>query len=447
MSRRVLVLGLDACEPRLLFEGVKSGFLPAISSLLNGARVSHLESDGGVENLGQWASMLSGMPVGDHGFYELWGWDATHYQVTRYDPDRDFPFDPFWVALGASGRRVIVIDWPRAPVRCGPNVDHVSDWIQHYRTEPTRATSPALLRQVKSRYWVQGRGGDMDEMLTSGIPIPAALDKVRERLETKVGFAERRLRDEPWDVFMVCFAEAHDIGHRCWSIHDTAHPEHDPELAERIGDPVWTCYRWLDEAVGRLRLAAGDDAVIVLSTGPGMEANYSGNGLLDYFLTRLYGVDSSRFIERPCFELRNHPRSGAIRFNLKGRESAGRIDPAEYDRFRDNLIAHLMVLENIDTGSPVVERVISSKETYPGERSDLLPDLFVLWNRSEFIYGFNSPTAGRMDFGSFRTLWSGDHSLRAILVVAGRSIDPAWTISRFEQFPDLVGRILDVSSA
>lgn len=443
MNRRLLLVGLDAVDPGVLRRGLAVGLYPNIGALLDESTVSSLFCDGGVENLGLWTAMLCGHAVGEHGYSELWAWDPQHYRMLQYRPDQDMPYDPFWVALGRAGRHATMVDWPRSPLRPGPGVRQVNDWVQHYVLEPTRTTPPELAQELAALFPQPARCPDLDSFLSASDDLPAALERLRARQEKKVEWCCTQLLHTDWDFFGVCFSEAHDVGHRLWAIHDEGHPQHDAGLRARLGDPVEASYRWLDEAVGRLREAAGSDTLVVLSTGPGMEPNYSGNGLLDYYLTRRDGVDSSRFVDRPCFEVRNHPRSGAIRLNLRGRESQGRIDPASYDAFCDDLTDDLLGLVNLDSGQPVVENVIRSRQAYPGRRVDLLPDLYVVWNRAAPIRGFRSPDHGDMDFGSFLPRWTGDHNCEALFSMGGGG-GGDWPLSAYEEFPALLGRVMGV---
>src|SRR5262249_50821325 len=73
---------------------------------------------------------------------------------------------------------------------------------------------------------------------------------------------------------------------------------------------------------------------------------------------------------------------GGVRFNLQGREEQGIVRPGpEFDQLRQRLEADLLALVNVDTGTPVVERVERSDDHYQRASLDALPDLFVYWRQ------------------------------------------------------------------
>jgi predicted AlkP superfamily phosphohydrolase/phosphomutase len=441
MSKRVLFVCLEAMEPRLLESWAEANLLPNIQQLINRCTRNQFEFNGATENIATWASIATGASLGEHGIWELYSWDAKNYFMRRNRFDDEFRLDPLWVKLDKLGKKSVILDWPRAPLRGGKNILQVSDWMSHYRTEPLRTTDSALDSQLHSLYPVPNTQIDLDNRLSHDKSVTNALDWLASRIEIKTNFVADQLRREDWDFFMVNYSEAHDTGHRFWALHDETHPQHSQEQRASLGDPLLTNYQCLDSALGEILQQIDNETVVMLYTSTGMEANYSGNGLLDFFLSLMEEHRFNSFFERPCFELRNHPAAGAIRISLKGRESQGVIDLCNYDEYCEILTNYLLELVDTETGRPVVNRVVKSREQYSGSRVDMLPDLLVLWNRETPIRGFISPKYGRMEFGDFHPLWTGDHSCRATLYVDDQ---PDTSITNFEEFPKFLGGILGV---
>jgi predicted AlkP superfamily phosphohydrolase/phosphomutase len=69
-----------------------------------------------------------------------------------------------------------------------------------------------------------------------------------------------------------------------------------------------------------------------------------------------------------------------VRVNLRGREAAGIVEPADYAQLRDELAATLAALVTTD-GRPVVADVMAGDEAGPHH---LLPDLVVHWAEAAF---------------------------------------------------------------
>jgi hypothetical protein len=113
---------------------------------------------------------------------------------------------------------------------------------------------------------------------------------------------------------------------------------------------------------------------------------------------------------RRFFEVFANDRTAGIRINLRGREANGIVEPgAEYEAVCKSLIADLYEVVNAETGKPVVQEIIQSRDQYTGERLDLLPDLLVTWNRSAPINVVRSPKIGQVDKSGLLRLRTGDH--------------------------------------
>src|SRR5690606_7617461 len=83
-------------------------------------------------------------------------------------------------------------------------------------------------------------------------------------------------------------SETHCAGHHLWSLHDVSHPDHDPDLVERLGgDPLLAVYRELDDLLGVHLDAAGDDGTLFVFLSHGMRPHFDGVALLDEVLWRL----------------------------------------------------------------------------------------------------------------------------------------------------------------
>jgi predicted AlkP superfamily phosphohydrolase/phosphomutase len=125
---------------------------------------------------------------------------------------------------------------------------------------------------------------------------------------------------------------------------------------------------------------------------------------------------------RLAFQWEHNEISGAIRFNLAGREPWGLVRPgAEQERLGQQLTSELLALRDPDTGCPVVSAVLDARTVYPGEEQDRLPDFLAVWERGPPIVGACSPTLGVLRAGPhpFRP---GNHVPGGFCVGAGPGI-------------------------
>lgn len=114
---------------------------------------------------------------------------------------------------------------------------------------------------------------------------------------------------------------------------------------------------------------------------------------------------------------------GFVRLNVRGRESSGIVDPADYDRVCREVTADILQLTDARTGQPAVERVVRTRAqpggpAIDGERpSDA--DLIVIWQGVP-IDVVDHPRAGRIGPVPFKR--SGSHVHRGFLMAAGPGI-------------------------
>jgi predicted AlkP superfamily phosphohydrolase/phosphomutase len=311
--------------------------------------------------------------------------------------------------------------------------------------------------------------------------------QLKERVETKTKVALDFAACESWDIFLVSFADAHDVGHICWHLHDPSHPQHDAAVVAEMGDPVKAIYIAIDAALGQLLDAMGESVTVLVFSGIGMGPNYGGNFLLDEFLrVREFGTTPPRRIvdvvrrvyrrvmpsagrnlllsfasktderliardrsRRGYFCVPHNEISGAVRINLKGREANGKIEPGpEYERLCDELAHDLSALVNADTGTPVVKEVVRTETTYSGPFVNDLPDLLVVWNQTEPLTTIGLDGVGfvRANYSGNRT---GDHTSNIFLAARGPSITPGQLNAPVEvmDFAPTVAAILGVDPA
>jgi predicted AlkP superfamily phosphohydrolase/phosphomutase len=270
------------------------------------------------------------------------------------------------------------------------------------------------------------------------------------RVDNKAELSLHYWKQRPWDFFMTVFTEAHCVGHRCWHLHDTDHPNHDAEIVRALGNPLKDTYKAIDRAVGKLIEAADGEARVLIYLSHGMGPRVTATKLLDRILVRLEnkGVSTQSdpmmkavravwrslpgTIRRPLWGLRDkvshdgfqpdrqgrrffevfaNDRTGGIRVNLAGRDSHGIVLPGdEYEAVCKQLMADLGDVKNAETGEPLIAEIQLVQEHYSGEALEYLPDILVTWNQNEPISAASSPKIGTVDTTGLITDWrTGDH--------------------------------------
>ncbi len=450
---KVLFIGLDAADPALLARGCDAGWLPVLQSLRSNGAWTKVKPPRGFGDGAIWPSLFTGVNPGRHGRYFYQQLTPGTYESKKFIPDEDFGHKPFWEYLSRAGRRVAIIDIVKAPLSKAINGIQITDWMVHSQEEPTRSLPAQLVSEVISRYGSDPFNGitDIYKQRTAE-EYKSFRDVMINRVHTKTSLCEHYLKQDSWDLFMMSYGDAHDIGHQCWHLREPTHALYDSRWAERYGDPVKDVYMALDSAIGRLLNCTGPQTTTVVFAGPGMEPDYTANYLFDQILRRIDGrPDRDRNLvphaivsrlrpaalqrlgerinrakrlhsmsRRKCFAVLHNENAGGVRINVAGREPAGCVKPgAEYEAVCHSLTKDLLDLVNADTGRPVVKEVVRIADECHGHRLETLPDFLVVWSRDAPIRAVTSPKIGIVTGTRVIGARTGDHNPDCVLYAQG----------------------------
>ena len=422
----MLVVGLDAADRGLVLDMVDRGLLPHVAALLESGTRADVETPVGTYVGSVWPNFSTGQDPTHHGRYCYEQLVPGSYEVHRTGPPEGF----FWTAVARGGRRVASVDIPHSDVVAGAPGVQVVDWAHHdpnvgFRTSPAEL-GPSML----ARYG--GQPGDACNEYSRRGALAELRHDLIDGISRKADFVADLVASEPWDLFVVVFGESHCIGHQAWAVHD----------------PVEDVYAALDGAVGRIVEAAGDMTVALLLSH-GMTAHYDATFLLPEMLDLIERAEGApprlttlrRRVERALrrrqradtfvkavdgsrrfFAIPNNDACGAIRLNVVGREPHGRVAPGEeFERTCELLGDRLLEWVNLETGTPVVERVVRAPVHYRDSAICALPDLFVEWNRAAPIRSIEAPGVGRID-REYTGVRTGDHRPGGLVVTRGPGI-------------------------
>lgn len=430
---KILVIGLDAAEPSLLEAWASSGHLPALRALGEAGLYARTENAPGIYTGAVWPSFSTARSPGRHGRYYYRQIRTGTYDVVPF-PAEEVHGDPFWQVLARAGRRCAIVDVPKSPLGEIGDGLQICDWAAHDPEQPPASRPATLMRSVLERFGADPVGAC--DLHDAGAASLARLrDRLIARARAKTALNVELLARGDWDLFLTVFAESHCAGHHFWHVHDAGHPDHDAAVAAALGDPLRDVYAALDAAIGTLVAQAGPETTVVVLTSHGMGAHYDGTSLLDEVLRRIDGIAAptqsiavervrrlwrrtpasmrrplqqlaDRFYHaasravpdgRRFFTVPTNDNCGGIRLNLVGREPNGVVRRgADEDAAYAELANELSALVEVGTGRPVVREVLRTREVFPGERLDDLPDVLVCWHRDAPIDGVTSARVGRI---------------------------------------------------
>lgn len=447
---KVLAIGLDSADKRLVWDMQASGELPHIQSLVQRGIWGTLKSPRGMGDDGMWSSFSHSMWPGRHGRF-FWRTILPGSYETPMAAGSGLNTETFWSALSSAGFKVGVVDVPKSPLSNVENGFQLSDWLVHGRDGPTRSWPPELAKRILATFGDDrvDRCGTEDHFCREEA-LPAELhneflQRLFRSLESKYEASAGLLAEGGWDLFLTVFKEAHCAGHEFWHLVDKEHPRHAEPTDENIKNSLPAVYRALDASVGKLLTLVDEETHVILFSGLGMGPNYTGEHLLARVLERLESKMPDHLEIQSAYkktsgeesvpknvtvapqeavarQIQHNEISGAIRLNIVGREPGGLLRPGkELTEWYQWIESALLELVDPNTGKSVVEEVIRSDVLYPGKLRDRLPDLFVVWKRESPITAVASTLIGeiREEPGALR---SGNHLADGFYLLCGPGV-------------------------
>jgi predicted AlkP superfamily phosphohydrolase/phosphomutase len=427
-ANRLLVLGLDGATFDILLPLAEKGELPAIKKLMEEGTRGRLRTVIPPGTGPAWSSIVTGLDPSNHGIFDIIV-RAPHSYNLAFLNGASLRAPAVWDIVGRQGGRVIVLNVPMTYPPREVNGVMVTGLLTPLAGK--RYTYPEDLaaeiesaapsyRIVPGQVYSSGRAGDF-------------LGELRETLEAKRRVLSLLLGREDWKFAMQVFSETDFLQHALWHVMDETHPRHDAGEAARFGAQVMDIYRRLDSIVGEALDGLGEnDSVMLVSdhgAGPLYEFMHANNYLIregamrvrpglasqlkfGLFKAGLTPMNVYRFVSRMrlgrvkmglrwtsggydllrrfffSFSDIDWKRTkayalsggvyGGLFLNLKGREPRGSVEPADYERTRDELAGLLLGLKHPGTGDALISKVIKREEIYAGRYLSEAPDLYFL---------------------------------------------------------------------
>ena len=136
-QRKVLALGIDAAEPRLVLDLMARGELPALARLRDEGAWTDVRTPGHIGNTAVYPTFFTGTDPQRHGIYGGWPWSAEKMGVIPLHTDH---LPPFWGA--PADISMGMLDIPLAPHVGLSRGFEVTDWGGHYQMQRRISVSP-----------------------------------------------------------------------------------------------------------------------------------------------------------------------------------------------------------------------------------------------------------------------------------------------------------------
>ncbi len=392
MPRRVLVIGLDAAPPRLLYDEFK-GELEVLGPIIEDSTRYLMKSTHPPITIPAWISMMTGKTPGELGLYGFRHRKPGAYNEYYIANSRFIKHPAIWDILGEKGYRSIVVGvpptYPPKPIKGYLITDFITPGPESNYTWP-----PMLKKEVERLvgayiFDVVFRSEDRDRVK-------------RELWEmTKQHFKVLRYlaENKKWDFFMFVEIGVDRVQHAFWGFMDPEHHKYEP--GNKYENVIREYYKLVDNELKQLLEKMPKDTVLVIVSDHGAK-RMKGAFTVNQWLIQQGYLKIRKEPRKPGVELKELDVDWSktiawgwggyyarIFINLKGREPHGTVDPRDYESIRDQLAREL---ENIKgpNGEKWETRVYKPEELYPEVNGDS-PDLIVYFDN---LYWRSAGTLG-----------------------------------------------------
>jgi predicted AlkP superfamily phosphohydrolase/phosphomutase len=464
MPSRLLLIGWDGADWRILDPLLEQGALPNLAELISRGGRATLASTIPTHSWAAWPSFLTGVDPDWHGVYDiLEGSGGTRqFPVTfRSIKERTFLDD-----LSQGGVESLVVNVPL--------------------TFPPPAINGRLIAGGVLPKWRAFTHPESlaDDLRKAGVPWPINgmswttyhnrpepfLDEVVSVTTARQRAMEHLLDTSPWRFACCVYFSSDRVQHCLAKYVSPDHPDYVELSKTRVAERTRDVYRMLDEGLGKLVSRTTPDDLVIFMSDHGFQSVtralhldrlLKGFGFLEFSASnRVFGPmqwGPVRAAARKVYDVLGlHGRvplpqsiewsktraytsirstGEGVSVNLAGREPGGIVDPADYERVRDELAERIGSFVDPGTGQRPFAKVWRREELFKGPFADRAPDLVF---QAAPLY---SLTHAKEPVTAADWL-SGDHRIEGVLAAAGPDVDPSAFAGASFRLVDLAPTIL-----
>lgn len=348
--RRAVVVGLDGVPASLLARGAAEGWLPSTAKLLDDGTMGAVASTAPPVSSVAWATLTTGVDPSRHGVYGFVDLKPDSYSL-RFPNSADVRMPRIWDAIGAAGRRSIVLNvpgtYPAQPMEGCLVAGFVAPRLD-------RAVYPAglLARLERLAYKT-----DVDAVAAQR-DVRVLEEELFTVLDARLA-AWWQLWEEDWDLFFGVLTETDRLHHFLWGPYE-AGDAWAASLFERL-------YARVDAHLGEVTARLGDNAALAVVSDHGFCRIRHELYLNDWLAANGFCAFTA---EAPASLNDLAPGSrafaldpGRIYVNVEGRFPLGCV-PAESEAEVVDEIAEALGAVRDPDSVPVVGRLLRRSEAY-----------------------------------------------------------------------------------
>jgi predicted AlkP superfamily phosphohydrolase/phosphomutase len=404
MTTKTILIGLDGATFTILDPLMQDGVMPFLKEIVDSGVRAQLRSIIPALTPPAWTSLVTGRSPGHHGIFDFFVKESVDRPYVRFVSSRDVHAETIWSIVNRHGGRVTVLNFPvmfPPPPVDGQVVAGFTPWRQlRLGCHP-----PALFDRLKRLPGFKQQELAMDTALEQKALEGCRSDEYEDWIELHIRREQRwadvlrtLMTEQPSELTAVLFDGVDKIQHLCWRFVDPFYAGRLSSPWERkVRDRCLEYFRRLDGLLAEIVGLAGPEATVVLAsdhgfgpqTGtffvnawleqrgylawadrPGSLAVNPGELGIGQVARHVYLIDWERTTAYVPT-----PGANGVYIVVAGRNGTNGVPPAEYERFREQLMQELVALRDPTSGEPIVSQVRTREDVFAGPYMDLAPDL------------------------------------------------------------------------
>lgn len=378
--KRVLIIGLDCCEPSLVFQKYRDE-LPNLKRIAGAGAWGELNSVTPPITVPAWMCSMTSKDPGQLGIYGFRNRADFSYEKLSIASSRSVMEPTVWDHLGRAGKQTYMLGVPPSFPPKSVNGGMVGCFLTP--NTDSKFTYPENLREqvlkIVPNYMVDVPNFRTDDKKW-------LLEKLYEMTEGHYRVIKQWMKEKEWDFLMSVEIGVDRLHHGFWKYHDTTHPKHEPGNA--LINSIHDYYVWLDKEIGSLLELIDDNTSVIVMSDHGAKKMDGGIAINEWLLNEGYLVlDEKPSAVIPLAKAKiNWGKTRAwgeggyysrLFLNVQGREPNGVIPRDAYERVRDELIEKISAICD-PNGKPLATRVLKPEQIYRATKN-IAPDLIIIW--------------------------------------------------------------------
>jgi predicted AlkP superfamily phosphohydrolase/phosphomutase len=392
--RKVLVIGLDAASPELVFEKFRED-LPNLTFMAENGLYGRLRSCHPPITIPAWMVMVTSINPGRLGLYGFRHRKEHSYTEITLPSSLSVKEKRIWDYIGEAGGKVCLVaippTYPPQPV---------NGWLVSCMMTPDTKRQYTYPMELKSE--IESLVGEYI------IDVPFRKEERESVLKEIYVMTEKRfklikylLTSKPWNFFMLVEIGLDRIQHAFWKYFDKEHHLYEP--GNKFENVIRDYYKYLDHEIGEVMKLVDDDTIIMVVSDHGAKRMKGAFCINEWLIKEGYlklKEEPKGVVELEKAEVDwNKTIAWAwggyyarIFINVKGRERNGVVDQRDYESIREQLKKEIE-----DIRGPNDEKwntkAYKPEELYPicnGDPPDLLVYFDDLYWRAAGTIGHNT---------------------------------------------------------